>query len=522
MTENHNGVPVFMRKRRWWLLPLTGWALVSAALFQARVADIHRQAIDVATEGARNIFRMVVLTRAWNAEHGGVYVPVTPTVQPNPYLDHPRRDVRTADGLALTLINPAYMTRLIAELAKADSGVEFHLTSLKPIRPQNQADAWEQAALSAFESGTREVVEVVPDQHGDALRYMAPLRVEEACLPCHRQQGYRVGDIRGGISVTQHYEPVKAASSIAIRQAAFSHAGVFVAVGLVALALLELLRRRWFELAGNVRTLEGARGELTRQLVINERLATLGRQADGFTRNVAEPLAVVMGAVSQHEGTAQRLEGLLIRDEVDEAEVRKDLAELQESDQLALSSLERALRLTQSFRRTAVDRVSEQSRIFSLRQVIEDALATSAAERARLPIEVVVDCPSDLWLQGIPALIDQILTTLTDNAVTHAFEQGRRAGRITISATRERQLLHLSFADDGVGIDAGRRARIFEPFDAAVGKPGSRGLGLFICHHIVTVRLSGSISCDSSPQAGCRFDIRFPAHFVGSGQDAPA
>jgi signal transduction histidine kinase len=111
---------------------------------------------------------------------------------------------------------------------------------------------------------------------------------------------------------------------------------------------------------------------------------------------------------------------------------------------------------------------------------------------------------------------------LTDNAVVHAFEQGRRAGRITISAAREGQLLHLRFADDGVGIEPGRRARIFDPFDAAAGKPGSRGLGLFICHHIVTARLSGSISCDSSPQAGCRFDIRFPAHFVGSGQDAPA
>ena len=32
-------------------------------------------------------------------------------------------------------------------------------------------------------------------------RYMAPLFVEQGCLKCHAVQGYKLGDIRGGISV---------------------------------------------------------------------------------------------------------------------------------------------------------------------------------------------------------------------------------------------------------------------------------------------------------------------------------
>jgi signal transduction histidine kinase len=514
-TDNPIGIPTFIRARRWWLLPLAAWAIVLALLLQARIANIHRQAIEVAAEGARNMFRMVLVTRSWNASHGGVYVPVTPAVQPNPYLDHPHRDVTTTEGVAMTLINPAYMTRLIAELTRAESGVVFHLTSLRPIRPQNAADDWERTALAGFEAGRQEVLEVVAGEHGGVLRYMAPLRIEQTCLPCHRQQGYKLGDVRGGISITQLYGPIEAASQTAIRQSALAYGGVFVLVALLGWWLLELLRRRWFDLAGNIHKLEDARGQLTRQLVVNERLATLGRQTAGFTQDVGEPLAVAVGAISQNDAAVRRIEAMVGRDEVDEGELRQELASLREAEVLALSSMRRATDRMQSFRRTSVDRMSEQTRIFSMRMLIDDVLESIGPELARLPIEVAIECPDDLWLQGVPGLLDQLLTNLTDNAIEHAFQHGKRAGSIRITVGRADGELHLGFADDGVGMAPGDAERMFRPFDGAEAPAGRHGLGLFICHHIVTVRLGGTITCDSRPQAGCRFDIRFPAQFAG-------
>jgi hypothetical protein len=139
----------------------------------AQISDIHKQSIQVAAEGARNMFRMVLLTRSWNASHGGVYVPVTAQTQPNLYLQAPRRDITTTDGQQLTLVNPAYLTRLIAEMAKSDSGAVFRLTSLRPIRPQNTPDDWERAALSAFEKGSTEALSVEATPQGRMLRYMA-------------------------------------------------------------------------------------------------------------------------------------------------------------------------------------------------------------------------------------------------------------------------------------------------------------------------------------------------------------
>jgi len=158
---------------------------------------------NIAHNGAKAFFKQVVLSRAWNAGHGGVYVPVTETVQPNPYLKVKNRDIVSANGIRLTKINPAYMTRQISEIAQKANDVQFHITSLKPIRPANKATEWETKALMSFEKGENDFGEfVLLSNHHSSYRYMAPLMTKESCLKCHAEQGYKVGDIRGGISVT--------------------------------------------------------------------------------------------------------------------------------------------------------------------------------------------------------------------------------------------------------------------------------------------------------------------------------
>jgi PAS domain S-box-containing protein len=126
---------------------------------------------------------------------------VTDDTRPNPYLDDPLRDVAPDGGLELTKINPAYMTRQMAGIVKDESGVAFNLTSLRPLRPGNRPDPWEAAALKEFEEGTKERVELLDLDGEKVYRYMAPLYVKEACLECHAEQGYRAGDVRGGLSI---------------------------------------------------------------------------------------------------------------------------------------------------------------------------------------------------------------------------------------------------------------------------------------------------------------------------------
>jgi diguanylate cyclase (GGDEF)-like protein len=183
-------------------LVITLWLSIVAGSLGWNLHQAERHREELALESARSFFELLVLTRRWNARHEGVYVPATPEMPPNPYLKDTRRDIQITETLTLTKVNPAYMTRALAELAAERSGVQFHITSLKPIRPENLAQPWEAEALRAFEQGTGEWTETY--RHGDheGYRYMAPLITEKPCLKCHAEQGYELGSVRGGISIT--------------------------------------------------------------------------------------------------------------------------------------------------------------------------------------------------------------------------------------------------------------------------------------------------------------------------------
>jgi diguanylate cyclase (GGDEF)-like protein/PAS domain S-box-containing protein len=128
------------------------------------------------------------------------YVAPSERTPPNPYLKIPERDVVTSKGKALTLMNPAYALRELQDGFSDGSGVRGHITSLKLLNPHNAADDWEIGVLKSFERGNKEAMEVIQIVGQPHLGLMKPFFVEPDCLKCHGQQGYKVGEIRGGIS----------------------------------------------------------------------------------------------------------------------------------------------------------------------------------------------------------------------------------------------------------------------------------------------------------------------------------
>ena len=222
------------------IVPLTLWTVVVLVSLLWNLRQVELQVTDVAYERGRYMFKVIQLTRQWNAQHGGVYVPVTKTQQPNPYLDVPDRDIQPVDGIKLTKVNPAYMTRQIAELA-AKEGVVFHITSLNPIRPANKADLWESEQLFKFEAEKRnEIIDILTVDGMKSYRYMAPLIVKQACLKCHETQGYKLGDIRGGISVSMDYDSIQKSSSGQKRNLVILYFVVWIIVA--ALLFMTLVR----------------------------------------------------------------------------------------------------------------------------------------------------------------------------------------------------------------------------------------------------------------------------------------
>ncbi|MBV1788732.1 diguanylate cyclase [Marinobacterium sp. D7] len=239
----------FVLQTKYWPLPLIIWSALVLASFSWNWDRLEHYTLDLAANRAQFVFKVVESVRMWNARHGGVYALVDDNTQPNPYLQIPERDLTSTDGVELTLLNPAYMTRQLADVVKEISDVRLHLTSLKPLNPGNAADPWETRALQAFEHGENTRLELIGEGEEQMVRFMAPLLVEPECMQCHAHQGYRIGDIRGGLSVSYSATPLLQNEQTSLHRLIWAHAGIWLLVALMLLFGLSQVRRHMLSLA---------------------------------------------------------------------------------------------------------------------------------------------------------------------------------------------------------------------------------------------------------------------------------
>jgi len=130
---------------------------------------------------AETLFKMIVITRQWVAENRGRIEPV-----------------------------PAVATKELSLYADKMANFRFRITSDILVNPDNAPDEFEKIALQQFKNGAKEYSDIIEiPKIGTAFRYMAPLYINSSCMQCHYYQGYKIGDIRGGISVFIPLKDVK-------------------------------------------------------------------------------------------------------------------------------------------------------------------------------------------------------------------------------------------------------------------------------------------------------------------------
>ncbi len=179
------------------------WLLVIVTSFGVNYFYLDHEVEDIVLSQARVVFQRDKTLRLWLSQLGGIYAHATAETPPNPDLAQIHdRDLRLEDGSILTLINPAYMMRLIYEYGQDLYSPQVRMVSDKPLRPENIADKWELAALVQAEQGMGEIYELISLQGEPYFRYLRPAYIRRPCLNCHAEQGYRVGDLRGGLSVS--------------------------------------------------------------------------------------------------------------------------------------------------------------------------------------------------------------------------------------------------------------------------------------------------------------------------------
>jgi two-component system, NtrC family, sensor kinase len=209
---------------------------------------------------ARSIFEQFVVIRRWTTQHDGVYIRKSDNLLLDPSFKDLSTDVTTTDGRVMTRIHPEYITRLISNILVRERGIKVDVTSLRLTSRINQADPWEKGALEKFDKGSTEEYAIAGQGQSAAFRYIAPLKTEEPCLRCHGVQGYKLGDVRGGLSVSFSFAPFQEAARRNYRHIVVVHL-LFLVLGLAIIYFLgRSLMRRVLELqeaSSRIKKLEG-------------------------------------------------------------------------------------------------------------------------------------------------------------------------------------------------------------------------------------------------------------------------
>jgi len=167
--------------------------------------------------------------RLWATKMGGLYVKVTPEIQPSPFMSHiPNRDITTPTGDKVTLYNPAIILRLLMKTQAELYGVKARITGEKYLNPGNAPDEWEQKALKVIKQTLKDFSEVNQLDGEPVLRYMQPMIMKEGCLKCHAWTNIKVGDLRGATDVAIPLAPYYALEQKSRRVIFISHGSIWL------------------------------------------------------------------------------------------------------------------------------------------------------------------------------------------------------------------------------------------------------------------------------------------------------
>jgi PAS domain S-box-containing protein len=241
------------------------------------------------------------------------------------------------------------------------------------------------------------------------------------------------------------------------------------------------------------------RSRLEVQLSHSERLASIGTLAAGVAHEINNPLASMLACV-------ESLDRWLRRGHFDEdarCEASETIAMLGREIVRCGETTEKLMLLGRSY--------DAAPGWVDMNQAVRDTLVLLRFEMRKREVEAVEVLDPDLpavWAR------EAGMRGMCMNLMLNAVQAMTDGGKLTVTTSRDPRYIHLAIEDTGPGIAALNLERIWEPFFTTKPVGQGTGLGLSITHRIVS-RHGGTISVDSGPGRGARFDISLPIQGTG-------
>ncbi len=247
----------------------------------------ERQAVQQIDTQAQALLTEMLVTREWVAQYQGVW-----TTSPGDYF------LDSEDGYYRK--TPAMVTKELSDLSDEKGYYRFHITSLNLTNPENAPDDFEHDALMQFENNPVSITSFERVGGDPVYRFMIPLMTTTTCLECHQDQGYQVGDVRGGLSVLIPTQEMEHSLANSRRVLTFSAVSI---VSLVMVALYIMVRRMVIAPVGQLKMVAAAVGdgdyEIRCTLNTGDELEIFGQTLNQMTANLSASRDLLNNRIQQ-------------------------------------------------------------------------------------------------------------------------------------------------------------------------------------------------------------------------------
>ena len=250
--------------------------------------------------------------------------------------------------------------------------------------------------------------------------------------------------------------------------------------------------------------------QFQRQIVENEKMASLGDMVAGVAHEVNTPIGLGITASTMMLDRLAMIDQQFKDKTLKASAMERFINESQENLNIIYRNLDRAAQLISSFKQVAVDQTNEAAREVNVKQLIEETLMSMRPRLKKVTHTINIDCPETLNVMCKAGPLNQILINLIMNSLIHAFETVENGTIDVIARLTDDQKLKIIYKDNGSGIPTSIKKRIFDPFVTTKRGQGGSGLGMHLVFNLVTQALNGNIKLESEEGNGVAFTLTFP------------
>jgi signal transduction histidine kinase len=247
------------------------------------------------------------------------------------------------------------------------------------------------------------------------------------------------------------------------------------------------------------------------QLVMQEKMASLGGLVAGVAHEVNTPLGICVTAASHLQLELTAITAAHQQRKLLVPEFERFLDTANTAALMLTQNTERAAALINSFKQVAVDKSAISLREFDVAEYLKEVVRSLQPELNRRQCQLQVISEPGITLYADAGSLAQLLTHLVMNSLQHGFSGVMKASAmIELKIVRTSAHIQLEYRDNGCGMNADTLKRLFDPFFTTKRSEGNSGLGAHIVYNLVTAQLNGSIYASSEPGQGLYYRILLP------------